>query len=86
MKVQPVVDSRTVLSNRHWRTVMRYNLTNALPRPVVVHVVQGGLWGDVRISDESLKSERPDAGDAAWNVLVPANGKAVLSATFETRY
>ena len=86
VKVQPVVDSRTVLSNRHWRTVMRYNLTNALPRPVVVHVVQGGLWGDVRISDESLKSERPDAGDAAWNVLVPANGKAVLSATFETRY
>jgi len=65
---------------------MRYTLTNALPKPVVVRVVQGGLWGDTRITAESIASTRPDADSAAWDVPVPANGKVDLTASFETRW
>lgn len=86
VKVQPVVESRTRVNSSRWKTAMRYTLTNALPKSVKVRVVQGGLWGDVRIADESQKSDRPSADEAAWTVSVPANGKAVLTATFDTRY
>lgn len=86
VKVQPVVEARTRVNDRRWKTTMRYTLTNALPKPVTVRVVQGGLWGDVRISTESQKSERRDADSVVWNVTVPANGKTDLTATFDTRY
>jgi hypothetical protein len=86
VKVQPVVESRTRVNSSRWKTAMRYTLTNALPKAVKVRVVQGGLWGDVRIADESQKSDRLNADEAAWTVGVPANGKAVLTATFDTRY
>lgn len=86
VKVQPVVESRTRVNSSRWKTAMRYTLTNALPKSVKVRVVQGGLWGDVRIADESQKSDRLNADEAAWTVSVPANGKAVLTATFDTRY
>ena len=49
-------------------------------------VAQDGLYGDVRISDESLKSERVSADRVEWQVPVPANGKVELTATFDTRY
>jgi hypothetical protein len=86
VKVQPVVEARTRVNDRRWKTTMRYTLTNALPKPVTVRVVQGGLWGDVRISAESQKSERRDADSVVWNVTVPANGKTDLTATFDSRY
>ena len=66
---------------------MLYTLTNAGPRAVTVELVQSGLdWSDTRITEESRKSERPDAGSATWQVPVPANGEAVVTATFDTRY
>jgi hypothetical protein len=86
VKVQPVVEARTKVNDRRWKTSMRYTLTNALPKPVTVRVVQNGLWGDVRISAESQKSERRDADSVIWSVTVPANGKTDLTATFDTRY
>ena len=86
VKVQPVVESRTRVNSSRWRTTMRYTLSNALPKPVTVKVIQGGLWGDTRVSDESLKSNRRDADSVVWAVPVPANGKAVLTATFDSRY
>lgn len=86
VKVQPVVEARTRINDRRWKTAMRYTLTNALPKPVTVRVIQGGLWGDVRISSESQKSERRDADSVVWSVTVPANGKTDLTATFDTRY
>ena len=86
VKVQPVVEARTRINDRRWKTTMRYTLTNALPKPVTVRVIQGGLWGDVRISSESQKSERRDADSVVWSVTVPANGKTDLTATFDTRY
>jgi hypothetical protein len=86
VKVRAVVDKRTRLSTFDWQSEMRYELSNALPRPVIVKLLQEGLWGDSRITAESQKSTRRSAEAAEWAVTVPANGKASLTATFETRY
>lgn len=86
VKVRAVLDKRTRLSTFDWQSDMRYELSNALPRPVTVKLLQEGLWGDSRITAESQKSTRRSAGTAEWAVTVPANGKASLTATFETRY
>ena len=86
VKVHAIVDKRTRLSIYDWQTDMRYELTNALPRAVTVKLRQDGLWGDSRIKAESQKSTRLNADAAEWAVTVPANGKASVTATFETRY
>jgi hypothetical protein len=86
VKVRAVVDKRTRLSTFDWQSEMRYELSNALPRPVTVKLLQEGLWGDSRITAESQKSTRRNAETAEWAVTVPANGKASLTATFDTRY
>jgi hypothetical protein len=86
VKVKPTVVERTNLGVWQWRTAMKYELTNALPKQVAVELVQGGLWGDTSIKSESQKSERRSADEAVWMVNVPANGKATVSATFESRF
>jgi hypothetical protein len=86
VKVHAVVDKRKRLGEFEWQTDMRYDLTNASPKPVVVKVLQSGLWGDSRITAESQKSVRLSAETAQWPVSVPANGKVSLTATFVTRY
>jgi hypothetical protein len=86
VKVHAIVDKRTRLSIYDWQTDMRYELTNALPRAVTVKLRQDGLWGDSRVKAESQKSTRLNADAAEWAVTVPANGKASVTATFETRY
>ena len=49
--------------------------------------MQSGLLGrHKRIVEESLPSERRSADDALWRVQVPANGEAVLTVTFDTRF
>ena len=87
VKVRPVVESRTRLNPSRWVTKMRYTLTNASPAPVTVELVQAGLdWSDTRITAQSRESERADAGRAVWQVPIPANGTATVTATFDTRY
>nr|WP_314446249.1 DUF4139 domain-containing protein [uncultured Sphingomonas sp.] len=88
IKVLPTVEQRTRLSSdgSRWRTAMRYRLTNASPRSVTVVLVQDGLWGDTRIVDESLRSERSSANSAVWRVQVPASGEASVTATFDSRF
>ena len=87
VKVLPVVVSRTRVNERRWKTAMRYTLTNARARPVTVELTQGGLdWTDTRIEAESRKSERRNAGQAVWQVPVPANGETIVTATFDTRF
>jgi hypothetical protein len=86
VKVQPVVEQRERVNDTRWRTRMRYTLTNAGPAPVTVDLFQSGLWGDTRITEESQPSERRSADEALWRVTVPANGEAVVTATFDTRY
>ncbi|NTS65402.1 DUF4139 domain-containing protein [Sphingomonas sp. HHU CXW] len=87
VKVQPTTLSRTHISGSRWRTQVRYRLTNARAKAVTVDLVQNGLeWSDTRVIEENRKSERPNANSAMWQVPVPANGEAVVTATFDTRY
>lgn len=87
VKVQPTTVSRTRMGDSRWRTAMRYRLTNARPRAVTVELLQNGLdWSDVRVVEDSAHGERRSAGTLAWQVPVPANGSAVVTATFDTRY
>src|SRR5882672_6807494 len=86
VKVRAVVEKRTRLSTFDWQSDMRYELSNALPRPVTVKLLQEGLWGDSRIAAESQKSTRRSAETAEWAVTVPANGKTSLTASFQTRF
>src|SRR3569833_181644 len=86
VKVQPTVLKRTALGDFNWRTEMRYSLTNALPKPVTVSLLQDGLWGDSTITAESQKSKRRSSDLAEWTVQIPANGKAEVTATITTRF
>jgi hypothetical protein len=91
VKVQPTAVKRTQLSNsllrgESWQTDMRYVLSNALPEPVTVRLVQAGLWADVSIKTQSQKSTRASADEAQWEVTVPANGMVEVSASFLSRY
>lgn len=86
IKVKPVVEKREKAGPRRWKTTMKYTLTNASPKAVIVTLQQDGLWGDTRIESESLKSTRPNADMAEWKVSVPANGTAEVTAVFDSTY
>jgi hypothetical protein len=89
VKVQPVVENRERVSSSRWKTSMRYELSNARPEAVTVDLIQSGLdywWDDTRIESESQKSERLSSNQAIWHVQVPANGKATVTALFDTRF
>lgn len=84
--------TRTVIVERQvafWRTTMRYALTNARPEPVTVDVVQAGLgsyYNDTRVPMESLPGTQRSLDERVWHVTIPANGEAVLTVAFDTRY
>ncbi len=89
VKVKSTVEKRERIGGHfdyNWKTTMRYTLTNALPKPVTVTLVQDGLWGDTKIESESQKSTRRSADSAAWEVVVPGNGSATVTATFDSKY
>ncbi|OWK27877.1 DUF4139 domain-containing protein [Sphingomonas mucosissima] len=86
VKVKVVVAERTRQARGRWRTRMTYNLTNARDAPVTVDLAQDGLWGDVKVVEQSLTGERVSADRIEWKVPVPANGTTDLTATFDTRY
>jgi len=88
VKVKTTLVERKRLSASKWQTSMRYDLTNARDDVVTVDLQQSGLdfgWSDTRIVTESLASERKNSNAVVWAVPVPANGSAVVTATFETR-
>jgi hypothetical protein len=86
VKVQPTVEKRTRLGYDHWQSDMRYVLSNAMPNPVTVSLLQSGLWGDTVVKSESQKSTRRSAEEAEWVVTIPANGSVTVTASFETRF
>lgn len=86
VKGAAVIVERKRLSSSRWRTTMRYDFTNARPEPVTVDLAQDGLWGDVRVTDQTITGERISADRMEWKVPVPANGKASLNVVFDTRY
>lgn len=84
--------TRTITIERsitYYRTKMRYVISNARLEPVTVDVVQAGLdngWHDTRVPSESLPGEQRSIDERVWHVPVPANGEAVLTVSFDTRY
>lgn len=86
VKVKSVVEERTRRSSRRWRTKMRYEVTNARPEAITVDLAQSGLWGDVRIEEQSQDSRRVSADKVEWQLVIPANGSVTLNATFDSRY
>jgi hypothetical protein len=86
VKVKTVVEERTRINSNRWRTKMRYEFTNARNEAITVDMGQSGLWGDVRIVEQSQEGKRISADRIEWSVPVPANGKATLTATFDSRY
>jgi hypothetical protein len=86
VKVKPVVEKRERLGLLRYRTSMKYTVTNAKPTAVTVALQQDGLWGDTRITSESMRSTRPHANMAEWKVNVPANGTVEVTAVFDTAY
>ncbi len=86
VKVKTVVETRDKRGDDHWRTTMNYLVSNASARPITVELTQDGLYGEARVVEESLESERISAGSVRWQVPVPANGTTSVTATFDTRY
>ncbi len=86
VKVKTIVEERTRLGSRRWRTKMKYIVTNAQARPITVDLAQSGLWGDVRIEAQSIVGERVSADRIEWKVPVAANGTKEVTATFDSRY
>jgi hypothetical protein len=86
VKIRTVVEERTRINNNRWKTRMRYEITNARSNAITVDLGQNGLWGDVRISEQSQEGKRVSADRTEWSVPVPANGKATVTATFDSRY
>jgi len=86
VKIKPTVEKREREGLLRWKTAMSYTLTNALPHAVKVDLIQGGLYGETRILDQSQPSLRRDADTAVWTVDVPANGEAKVTASFDTKF
>jgi hypothetical protein len=86
VKVKSIVEERTRLSSRRWRTKMKYTVTNAQAKPITVDLAQSGLWGDVRIEAQSIVGEGVSADRIEWKVPVAANGTTEVTATFDSRY
>jgi hypothetical protein len=72
------------------RTTMSYTLTNARPNPVVVDLVQSGMdqsyYHDTRVISETVPGTQRSNDERLYHVTVPANGKTVVTAVFDTRY
>jgi hypothetical protein len=86
VKVATNVVKRERLSSSRWVTSMSYTLTNAGDKAVTVDLAQDGLWGDVRIKEQSREGKRVSADRVEWSVPVPANGSTTVTATFDSRY
>jgi hypothetical protein len=86
VKVTTVVTERKRINDDRWRTSVNYLITNAKPEAMVLDLGQSGLWGDVRVLEQSIEGTRVSADRIEWKVPVPANGKAELTAVFDSRY
>ena len=86
VKVTSVVEERKRINSLRWQTKVRYDLSNARDEAITVDLGQSGLWGDVRMIEQSLTGKRTSADRMEWSVPVPANGKASLTAVFDSRY
>jgi hypothetical protein len=86
VKGSATVVKRERQSSSRWKSTMRYDFTNARPEAVTVDLAQDGLWGDTRVAEQTLEGERVSADRMEWKVPVPANGKASVTVTFDSRF
>ena len=73
------------LGERSSESGWRMTLRNARDEAVTIRVQQA-LAGDWEIVQESLRSSKPSAQTAAWQVELPARGSAQLDYTVRTRW
>ena len=73
------------LGERSSESGWRMTLRNARDEAVTIRVQQA-LAGDWEIVQESLRSSKPSAQTASWQVEVPARGSAQLDYTVRTRW
>ena len=66
------------------REALQFTLTNAKPAPVTFELRQSPARADFKIVAESSPHVLKN-GDDVWRVVIPANGAATLSYTFEAR-
>lgn len=85
VKVKTIVVERTRISSSRWKTKMQYELTNARNNPITVDLGQNGLWA-MFASPNKARRQAGFADRVEWSIAVPANGKATLTATFDSRY
>ncbi len=73
------------LGERSSESGWRMTLRNARDEAVTIRVQQA-LAGDWEIVQESLRSSKPSAQQASWQVELPARGSAQLDYTVRTRW
>ncbi len=52
---------------------------NAKDQPVTVQLRQGSNLPSLKVLEESLKSQRVDASQVQWDVVIPAQGETRLT-------
>jgi hypothetical protein len=77
--VQPTVVSEQTVDKKHTRHEMSYLVRNAKDTPVTVQLRQGSSLPNLKVLEESIKSQRVDASQVEWSVQVPAQGETRLT-------
>jgi hypothetical protein len=77
--VQPTVVSEQTVDKKHTRHEMSYLVRNAKDTPVTVQLRQGTFMPNLKVLEESIKSQRVDASEVEWSVQVPAQGETKLT-------
>ena len=77
--VQPTVVSEQTVDKKRTRHEMTYLVRNAKDTPVTVQLRQGTYLPNLKVLEESIKSQRVDASEVRWDVPVPAEGETKLT-------
>lgn len=77
--VQPTVVSEQTVDKKRTRHEMTYLVRNAKDTPVTVQLRQGTSMPNLKVLEESIKSQRVDASEVRWDVPVPAEGETRLT-------
>jgi hypothetical protein len=81
--LQQTLVKKEKVNNSRSRYVMEYLIKNARGNAVTVEVIQGGMWRNGKVLDESIKSLRVNSSTLRWQVPVAANGETKLSFSVE---
>jgi hypothetical protein len=77
--VQPTQEAEQAVDKKRTRHEMTYLVRNAKDQPVTVQLRQGTYLPNLKVLEESIKSDRVDASEVQWDVQVPAQGETKLT-------